>query len=68
MKPSDAEMQERHKLADRYHASQEKAKIDDQIRGIRTAINFLIAKEEELRARSAELAPATRPTGGRGGA
>ena len=42
------EMQRRHTLADRYKDAQKKAIIDDQVRGIRTAINILIKKEREL--------------------
>jgi hypothetical protein len=57
MKPTEAEMQERHTLADQYRDAQKKALIDDDIRGIRKAINFLILKERELIAESKALEP-----------
>lgn len=57
MKPSDEEMAERHTLADKYQNAQKKALIDDDIRGIRKAINFLILKERELIKESEALNP-----------
>ena len=56
--PSAEEMRERNQLSTRYKNQQKRDKIDDQVRGIRTAINFLIAKEKELLAESEELKPA----------
>jgi hypothetical protein len=56
--PSAEEMAERNLLSTRYKNSQKKILIDDQIRGVRTAINILIAKERELIAESEALSPA----------
>jgi hypothetical protein len=61
------ELEQRHSLAKRYQDAQKKAVIDDQIRGIRLAINFLIAEERKLIEESEALNPAKRQTGARGG-
>jgi uncharacterized coiled-coil DUF342 family protein len=66
-KPSVAEMHGRNLLSTRYHNQQKRDKIDEQVRGIRQAINFLIEKEKELIAESEKLKPA-RPKDARGGA
>ena len=67
MKPSDAEMEERHKCSTRYKNAQKRAKIGEEIRSIRTAVNILIAREKELQSESDKLKPA-RQMGRRGGA
>lgn len=63
----EAEMKERNLLGTRYRNQQKRDKIDEEVRGIRTAINILIAREKELIAESEKLKPA-RPKGDRGGA
>jgi hypothetical protein len=52
------ELHERNLLSTRYLNAQKKAAIDDQVRGIRQAINFLIAKEEVLKREAEKLKPA----------
>ncbi len=52
---SPDEMEARHSLAKRYLDSQRKAIIDEKIRGIRQAINLLIAEERKLIAESKAL-------------
>lgn len=51
------ELEERRKQAARYEESRRKAKIDDDIRTIKTAVNYLKAKEKELQEESASLQP-----------
>lgn len=55
--PSPEELDRRKQLGTRYKDSQEKARIDDEIRGIRLAVNILISREQELQERSKKLAP-----------
>jgi hypothetical protein len=52
------EMKRRHQLSSRYRKAQKRAKIDEEIRSIRTAVNILIAKEKELQIESDKLKPA----------
>lgn len=52
------EMERRHQLSSRYRKAQQRSKIDEEIRGIRLAVNILIAKEQELQAESEKLSPA----------
>ena len=54
--PAD-ELEERRKQAARYEETRLKAKIDDDIRAIRTSVSFLKAKEKELQKESAKLQP-----------
>jgi hypothetical protein len=68
LKPTDEDMRERNMLSTRYKNQQKRDKIDEQVRGIRTAINFLIEKERELIAESEKLNPARLKNAGRGGA
>lgn len=49
------ELAERRELAARYEKARSKARIDDDIRGIKTAVRYLIAKEKELQEESARL-------------
>ena len=51
------ELEERRKQAARYEEARRKAKIDDDIRAIRTAVGYLRAKEKELQEESASLQP-----------
>jgi len=51
------EQEERRKQAARYEEAQRKAKIDDDIRGLQTAVSYLKAKEKELQEESARLQP-----------
>lgn len=51
------ELEERRKQAARYEEARLKAKIDDDIRGIRTAVSYLKAKEKELQEESDGLQP-----------
>ena len=51
------ELAERHELAARYEKARAKARIDDDIRGIRTAVKYLIGKEKELQEESVRLQP-----------
>ena len=57
-KPSEGELRERNVLGSRYMNHRKRDKIDDQVRGIRVAINFLIETERELIAESEALKPA----------
>jgi hypothetical protein len=52
------EMEKRHRCISRYRTAQKKAKIDEDIRSIRTAINILVEKEKELQIESEKLRPA----------
>ena len=54
---SQEERERRNQLSTRYKNSQEKARIDDEIRGIRLAINILIRREQELQEESKRRAP-----------
>ena len=54
---STEEIEARHTLAKRYEDSQKKAIIDEKVRGIRQAINLLIAEERKLIAESESLRP-----------
>lgn len=58
MIPDKDEMEKRHDCVGRYRNAQKKAKIDDEIRCIRTAVNILIAREKELQVESDKLRPA----------
>lgn len=49
------ELADRQALGARYEASQELAKVQDKIRGHRSAINTLIREEKELMRRAQEL-------------
>jgi hypothetical protein len=51
------ELEERWRQAARYEEARRKAKIDEHIRAIRTAVNYLKAKEKELQEESASLQP-----------
>ena len=51
------ELEERRRLAVRYGEARRKAKIDDDIRAIRTAVSYLKAKEKELQEERASLQP-----------
>ena len=51
------ELEKRNLLSDRYKNAQKKAILDDQVRGIRTAINILIKKEREPITESEALNP-----------
>ena len=51
------EMARRNQLSSRYKNGQEQDRIYDEIRGIRMAINILIAKEQELQEKSKKLSP-----------
>jgi hypothetical protein len=51
------ELAERRELAARYEKARAKARIDDDIRGLRTAVRYLKAKEKELQEESASLQP-----------
>jgi hypothetical protein len=55
---SSEKQRERNQLSTRYRNQQKRDRIDDQMRGIRTAINILIEKEKELIAESEKLKPA----------
>jgi hypothetical protein len=54
------ERESRNQLATRYKNGQKKDRIDDEIRGIRMAINILITKEQELQEESRKLSPKRR--------
>jgi hypothetical protein len=54
---SGEELEERRKQADQYDEARRKARIDDDIRAIRTAVSYLRAKEKELQEESASLQP-----------
>jgi len=49
------ELAERQALGARYHAQRRIDQIDDQVRGIRTAINILIKEEKALLKEKAAL-------------
>lgn len=51
------ELARRNQLSTRYKNGQKKDRIDDEIRGIRMAINILITREQELQEESKRLAP-----------
>ena len=51
------ELAHRNQLSTRYKNGKKKDRIDDEIRGIRMAINILIQKEQELQEESKRLAP-----------
>lgn len=51
------ELEERRRQAARYEEARLKAKIDDDIRAIRTAVSYLKAKEKELQEESDGLQP-----------
>jgi hypothetical protein len=51
------ELEERRKQAARYDESRRKARIDDDIRAIRTAVSYLKAKEKELQEESDRIHP-----------
>jgi len=61
------ELEARHSLVKRYQDSRTRIVLDEQIKGIRHAINLLIAEERRLIKESEALTPA-RATDGRGGA
>lgn len=52
------EMEKRHRCISRYRKAQKKTKIDEEVRGIRIAVNILIAREKELLDESEKLRPA----------
>lgn len=54
---SAEERERRNQLSTRYKNGQKKDRIDDEIRGIRTAINILIQREQELLEESKKLSP-----------
>ena len=51
------ELASRHQLAIRYETGKKLDLIEDQIRGIRAAINILITKEKELQEEKKRLSP-----------
>jgi len=51
------ELASRHQLAIRYETGKKLDQIEDQIRGIRTAINILVTKEQELQEEKKQLSP-----------
>jgi len=51
------ELEERRKQAARYEEARRKAKIEDDIRALQTAVSYLKAKEKELQEESASLQP-----------
>jgi hypothetical protein len=51
------ERERRNQLSTRYKNGQKKDRIDDEIRGIRMAINILIQRERELLEESRKLSP-----------
>ena len=54
------ELARRNQLSTRYKNGQKKDRIDDEIRGIRMAINILIQREQELLEESRKLSPKKR--------
>ena len=54
------ELASRHQLAIRYETGKKLDLIEDQIRGIRAAINILITKEKELQEEKKQLLPKMR--------
>ncbi|MDD3083323.1 MAG: hypothetical protein PHW17_13995 [Desulfobacterales bacterium] len=51
------ELASRHQLAIRHETDKKLDQIEDQIRGIRTAINILVTKEQELQEEKKQLLP-----------
>lgn len=51
------ELASRHQLAIRYETGKKLDQIEDQIRGIRTAINILVTKKQELQEEKQQLSP-----------
>ena len=51
------ELASRQQLAIRYETGKKLDQIEDQIRGIRTAINILVTKEQELQEEKKQLLP-----------
>ena len=56
------ELASRHQLAIRYETGKKLDQIEDQIRGIRTAINILVTKEQELQEEKKQLLPKMKET------
>ena len=56
------ELASRHQLAIRYETGKKLDLIEDQIRGIRTAINILVTKEQELQEEKKQLSPKMKET------
>lgn len=56
------ELASRHQLAIRYETGKKLDEIEDQIRGIRTAINILVTKEQELQEEKKRLLPKMKET------
>jgi len=54
------ELARRNQLAIRYETGKKLDQIEDQIRGIRTAINILVTKEQELQEEKKQLLPKMR--------
>lgn len=54
------ELASRHQLAIRYETGKKLDQIEDQIRGIRTAINILVTKEQDLQEEKKQLLPKMR--------
>ena len=54
------ELASRHQLAIRYETGKKRDQIEDQIRGIRAAINILVTKEQELQEEKKQLLPKMR--------
>ena len=54
------ELARRNQLSTRYKNGKKLDLIEDQIRGIRTAINILVTKEQELQEEKKRLSPKTR--------
>ena len=54
------ELASRHQRAIRYETGKKLDLIEDQIRGIRTAINILVTKEQELQEEKKQLLPKMR--------
>ena len=54
------ELASRRQLAIRYETGKKLDQIEDQIRGIRAAINILITKEKELQEEKQQLLPKMR--------
>lgn len=57
---SQEELDRRNQLATRYKNGKKLDLIEDQIRGIRTAINILVTKEQELQEEKKRLLPKMR--------
>jgi hypothetical protein len=56
------ELARRNQLATRYKTGKKLDQIEDQIRGIRTAINILVTKEQELQEEKKQLLPKMKET------